>query len=95
MNKNKFKELFKIIVVNTKVKIKELALTELDNTEKKQKLDDYIVHLINITMDNLGFNFVARWVVNHYLIPYVDDLTQYVYDLLKAKVNGVTKENGQ
>lgn len=90
MKKNKFKVLLERIVINAKVKIKELANTELNNKERKQKLDEYIIKIIEKTMDELGSNFIARWTVEHYLIPMVDDITQYIYDLLKARVAKVT-----
>ncbi len=93
MKNNKIKILFNHIAVFAKIKIKELAKTELNNTEKKEKLDKYIVKIIEKTMDNLGFNFVARFAINNYLLPYVDDITQYIYDLLKSRLDSQNADN--
>lgn len=83
--------LFEEIVNSSKAKIIDLADTELNNDVKKQKLDNYIIKIINQAMDRLGFNPIAKWAVRTFAIPYVDDITQYIYDLLKARVDGVTK----
>lgn len=88
----KIRALLSEIFNSAKAKIVELANTELKDEVKKQKLDTYIVNVIKATMDRLGFNPIARFVVNKFVIPYVDDITQYIYDLLKAKVKGVTKK---
>lgn len=88
---DKFKRLWDEIVNCSKAKIVDLADTELKNEVKKQKLDIYIINLINGAMDTLGFNAIQRWCVKTFIIPYVDDITQYIYDLLKARIVGVTK----
>lgn len=88
---NKLKILLNHIVTFTKIKIKELAKTELNSKEKKQKLDDYIVNLIRKTMNYLHFNIAERWFVEHYIIPIVDDITQYIYDLIKIKWLQISK----
>ena len=78
-------------VVNfTKSKITELATKELSNTDKKLKLDNAVVSYITTTINAIAPNFVIRWIINKFLIPYIPILTQAVYDLLKAKIEGVT-----
>lgn len=90
MNK-KYRMLFEEIVNSSKAKIIDLADTELKNDVKKQKLDNYIIKIINQAMDRLRFTPIAKWAVRQFVIPYVDVITQYIYDLLKARVIGVTK----
>lgn len=85
-NPNKVRTLLRQIVINTETKIKELAVTELNNKARKATLDRYIITIIYKSMDALKFNFVERWIVEHYVVPYVDDITQYIYVLLKANI---------
>jgi hypothetical protein len=84
------------IVVSTKNQIGELAKTELDDTDKKKKLDDFIINLITTTSQaytpkGIIAKFCYNYVVNKLIIPNIDDLTQLVYNLIKTKIVGVTK----
>lgn len=87
----KYKKLWDTIVNNSKAKIIDLADTELTNEAKKKKLDNFIINVIKRSMDIIGFNAFEKWIINTFIVPKVDDVTQYIYDLLKANVAGVTK----
>jgi hypothetical protein len=93
---NNFVKFLSNVVNSTKSQIVELAKTELNNVDKKQKLDDYIINLITSTMTNYAptgvvGKFCFNYVVKKFVIPYVDDLTQIVYNLLKSKIVGITE----
>lgn len=86
---NKFTKFIYAMVTAAKRKIILLTTEELSNEEKKKKLDEHIISLIENTMSALGFNLVMKWFVRKFIVPNVDDLTQIVFNLLKAKVSGV------
>lgn len=84
------------MAINAKTKIKELALTELNNNEKKAKLDSYmtdiIVHNADYWMPKKPIvKFVLNYVINKFILPNISGFTQLIYDLLKTKIEGVTE----
>lgn len=78
-------------VTKTKLEIVVLANSELDNKEKKNKLDETIVAWVNKALDTLPINFVAKWVIKKYIIGNIGILTQAIYDLIKSRIAGITK----
>lgn len=86
----------KWVIINAKTKIKELALTELNNDEKKAKLDSYMTDIIVHNADywmpkNPIVKFVLNYVINKFILPNISGFTQLIYDLLKTKIEGVTE----
>lgn len=74
-------------------KITELAKTELENKAKKAKLDEAITTFIETTLlDKSALNFFVKLAIKKLVIPHIAELTQIVFDLLKARIEKVTEE---
>lgn len=63
----------------------------LSNDEKKARLDDVLTTYATNAVNKLNMNFVVKLVFKKLLIPNIPHLTQAAFDLIKAKVDGVTK----
>lgn len=85
-------------VSHVKDKIASLAQDEinkqLSNEAKKRSLDIAAENYVYSLLNYIHANFILRWAVKKYLIPQIPIITQAIYDLIRDKVNGVTKENG-
>lgn len=90
MNKYTFKVVVEKFVDNVKVNIINLAKTELDNVTKKEKLDNAISVYFDTLLNGAKISLITKWVIKNYVIKHIPTLTQIVYDLIKARVNGVT-----
>lgn len=91
-----FKKLIERVVTIAKNSICELAKTELSNKVKKERLDNAVIKFITnnavvYAPTNIFAKFVFNFVINKFILPYIDDLTQLIYNLLKSKINGVTE----
>ena len=86
----KFRELINGLFYNTKKDIIELAQTELNNENKKLVLDHNIVEYLEKAINGLTVNFIFKMVIKKLLLPNVSIITQWNFDLLKAKIEGVT-----
>lgn len=75
----------------TKDSIIELAQTELNNDNKKLALDHSIVEFVEQAICNLSMNWFFKTVLKRLVLPNVSLITQIIYDLLKAKIEGITK----
>lgn len=64
--------------------------SELTGEQKKQRVDSMITEYLETIIDNLGLNFVFKYVVKKLLIENVPVITQIVFDLIKAKIKGIT-----
>ena len=64
---------------------------ELTGEQKKARVDDLIANYIEIAIDGLGLNFILKFVLKKLLMDNVPIITQTIFDLLKAKVDGITK----
>lgn len=89
-----FKNLLKSVVLEAKRTICVLAETELSNAAKKEKLDKAVTKYIKNTMvlyapSNIIAKFCFNFVINKFILPYIDDLTQLIFNLLKCKIDGV------
>lgn len=91
MNKYSFKKIVTEFINFTKANIVDLAQKELENTEKKAKLDKAIKTYLETLLIGVKVNFVTKWVVEKYVIQNIPTLTQAIYDLLKARITNVTK----
>ena len=85
-----FKEFLIELKETAKNEIKELAKSKLESFEKKEKLDLVVKTLIETTLLKANINMFFKFILKRLILPYVSDLTQLIYDLLKAKINGVT-----
>ena len=90
-NKYTFKVVIERFVDNVKFNIINLAKTELNNVEKKEKLDEAILTYFNTLLSGVKLSLITKWVIKNYVIKNIPVLTQIVYDLIKSRINGVTK----
>ena len=87
----KLDELIDKFFANTKKDIVELAQTELSNENRKLSLDHSITDFLTQAINGLTVNIFAKMILKKMFLPIVPMLTQWVFDLLKAKIEGVTK----
>lgn len=78
-------------VNTTKQNIIELAKTELNNNNKKMVLDQRIIDFLDNTIAGVKLNFILKLALKKLLLPNVSIITQIVFDLLKARIEGITK----
>lgn len=96
-NKYTFKKIVAEFIKFAKLNIADLAKTELDNKEKKAKLDKaiegWLIPLLATVKFSIPFvpDFIVKFVFDKFILNNIPVLTQAVYDLLKDKVKGVTK----
>ena len=75
----------------SKAKISDLATKELTNEEKKLKLDEKLIGYTNYVIKCAKLGFIPKFIVNKYILPMIPSITQAIFDLLKTKIEGVTK----
>ncbi len=85
------KQFIENIVNVAKTKIITLAGTELANEEKKLKLDENILAYVQQYIDIVNVNFFVKFILKKVLIPLIPTLTQIIFDLIKTKIQGITK----
>ena len=78
-------------VNTTKQNIIELAKTELNNNNKKMVLDQRIIDFLDNTIAGIKINFILKLALKKILLPNVSVITQIIFDLLKARIEGITK----
>lgn len=88
---------FKTFITKFVEKTKNLILklekfSTLSNEDKKETLDEQITLWANEAINSLPVNPFCKWVLRRYVLPNVATFTQMIFDLLKAKVEGFTKE---
>ena len=86
-----FKNFILNFVNTTKQNIIELAKTELNNNNKKMVLDQRIIDFLDNTIAGVKLNFILKLALKKLLLPNVSVITQIVFDLLKARIEGITK----
>lgn len=86
-----FKNFILNFVNTTKQNIIELAKTELNNNNKKMVLDQRIIDFLDNTIAGIKLNFILKLALKKLLLPNVSVITQIVFDLLKARIEGITK----
>lgn len=79
-------------VNTTKQNIIELAKTELNNNNKKMVLDQRIIDFLDNTIAGIKINFILKLALKKILLPNVSVITQIIFDLLKARIEGITRE---
>lgn len=79
-------------VTTAESKIIELVNTELDNADKKAALDKVVADYVERAIDNLPINFLLKILLRKCLVKNIGVFTQAIYDLLKTKIKGLTKE---
>lgn len=88
----KIKEFIKNIVAESKHYIEKYEqYKDLTGEEKKARVDDILKSYIENTIDTIGLNFIVKLIIKKLLIENIPVITQCVFDLIKAKVEGITK----
>lgn len=88
----KFKEFIQNIASQSKLYIEKYEeYKDLNGKQKKARVDELITNYIEATIDNIGLNFIAKFVIKKLLIDNVPVITQAIFDLIAAKVEGITK----
>ena len=64
---------------------------ELSNEEKKKRLDYHLTEYTEMAIDNLGLNFIFKFTLRKILLDNIPVITQTIFDLIKAKVEGAIK----
>ncbi len=89
------KNFFQGFASSTKSKIEALALTNLNNSEKKETLDNFVEDWATKALDKLPINVFIKMLIRKVVIENISTITQIIYDLIKSRVNGVTKKEVQ
>lgn len=88
----KIKEFIKNVVAQTKTCIEKYEqIKELNGKQKKARVDEVITEYIEATIDKIGLNFIVKFIIKKLLIENIPTITQCIFDLIKAKVKGITK----
>ena len=90
-NKYTFIMVLKEFVNQTKINIINLTKEKLNNEEKKNKLDTIIEKWLDNLLLGAKLNLITKFLIKNYVIKNIPILTQIVYDLIKSKIDGVTK----
>lgn len=64
---------------------------DLTGEEKKARVDEIITEYIQATIDNIGLNFFAKFIIKKLLLENIPIITQCIFDLIKTKIGGITK----
>jgi len=74
--------------------IQKLVERECTNEEKKKLLDAAVKERLEYLLNQCNTGFIIKLLISKFVLPYIPEITQFIYDLIKTKVIGVTKENG-
>lgn len=87
----KFSEFIDRFFSKTKKDIVELAQTELSNENKKLSLDHTITEFFIQAVEGLSVNVLLKLILKKMFLPVIPLITQWIFDLLKAKIEGITE----
>ena len=80
------------LATNAKNYIEKLQqYEELSGEEKKERLDEIIEEYIEVAIDSIKMNVVFKYVLKKLLLANVPVITQVIFDLIKTKIEGITK----
>lgn len=79
------------IVYQAKHRIKDLTYSNLTGQEKKERLDHTITTYVENMLTGIKLNFIFKFVLKKLLIPNIPFITQAIFDLIKAKIEGITE----
>lgn len=77
--------------VSTNLIKKYETYKDLTGPEKKLRLDDAITKYANTVIDNIGLNFIFKFVLKKLLIEHIPIITQIIFNLIQTKIEGITK----
>ena len=88
----KVKEFIQNIAAETRHYIEKFEqYKDLTGEQKKARLDDIIKSYIENTIDSIGLNVFVKFIIKKFIIDNIPTITQIIFDLLKAKIEGITK----
>lgn len=64
---------------------------ELTGEQKKARLDEIIEDYVEVALDSVNMNVVLKFVFKKVLLANVPVITQIIFDLIAAKIKGITK----
>lgn len=87
-----FKDFIQTVAKETKFYIEKYEqIKDLNGKQKKARVDEVITDYVENTIDNIGLNFVAKFIIKKLLIENIPVITQCIFDLIASKVQGITK----
>lgn len=93
--KDKTKKIIEFIfefAKNIEIKIQELEeFNNLPNEEKKKRLDEFALMLIIKGIDALPINMILKYSLKWFFTNHISAITQVIYNLIKTKIDGITK----
>ena len=88
----KLKDFIQEFTQNTKGYIEKYEqYKDLTGEQKKARVDSLIYKYVDGVIDNIGLNFIFKFVIKKLLLENIPILTQLIFDLIKTKVDGITK----
>ena len=90
-NKYTFKKIVAEMIKFAKLNIADLAKKELNNKEKKAQLDKAILGWLIPLLATVKMGWVTKFIFEKFVIDNIPVITQAIYDLLKDRVEGVTR----
>ena len=90
-NKYTFKMIVAELIRFAKLNIAELAKSQLNNAEKKNALDRAIKGYLIPLLATAKMGVVTKFILNKFVIDNIPVITQAIYDLIKDRIEGVTK----
>lgn len=90
-NKYTFKMVVAEVIKFAKLNIADLAKTELENAEKKSALDRAIKGYLVPLLATTKMGFITKFILDRFVINNIPVITQAIYDLIKSRIDGVTK----
>jgi hypothetical protein len=86
------KDFIQTVVKETKFYIEKYEqIKNLSGEQKKARVDEVITEYVENTIDNIGLNFVVKFIIKKLLIENIPVITQCIFDLIASKVQGITK----
>lgn len=70
------------------------TLKDLSGEEKKIRLDKKMTDLSLNIIEKAQINLVLKFIIKNYIIKNIPYITQAIFDLIKARVEGITDQKG-
>ena len=87
-----FKNFIKVFAEKSKNIIAYLeGFTELSGEAKKKKLDDEMVRWAEHLLEGAKISLITKFIIRKFVINAIPVITQAIFDLIKAKVKGITE----
>ena len=64
----------------------------LSGEEKKEKLDTLMTNWATSLLESSELSLVTKFIIKKFVIGCIPTITQAIFDLIKAKVSGITAE---